>query len=240
VATVGKLTVGLGACGALLVVLWTPFVGLGHAEGPLPSASACPPSPTLPASGAPANATASAAARATSPYRPSAEEVVACVGSQEISGATFSHWAVVADRADSGPHRHSLAEPNHAEMAQVMGFLIAADWVLGEAAALHIEVSPAAVRHRLDQLSRAQFHKPERFRAFLRSTGQKLGDLLLRVRLSMLTTRIQEQITGHGSAHTKERRLARFIKHFKSKWKAQTYCQAPYTVSNCGHTASSL
>jgi hypothetical protein len=231
--------VSLGAC-AVALTLWSPPVELSRAEEAAPSTSACPPSPTFLAGSTPATSTAPAATRSTSPYQPSAAEVVACVGSQEIDGATFAHWAVVAGKTEPRSHRHPLVEPTRAEMTQVMGFLISAEWVTGEAAALHIDLSPATVRRRFDQLSRQQFSKPARFRAFLRSTGQTLGDLLFRVRLSMLTTRIQTQVAGHGSARAKQRRLERFLGQFKSKWEAQTYCESLYATPNCGHTASSL
>ena len=165
---------------------------------------------------------------------------MACVGSQEISGATFTHWAVVAERSQPHAHRRPVAEPTHEEMTLTLGFLISADWVTGEAADLGIELSAGEVRHEFDRLRRQQFPKLAEFKKFLRQTGQTTADLLLRVRLSMLTTRMQQRVEGHGSARARQNALMRFVKNYQRKWKAQTYCESLYRTPDCGHTASSL
>jgi hypothetical protein len=33
----------------------------------------------------------------------------------------------------------------------------------------------------------------------------------------------------------KQRALSRFVKGFKRKWQAQTYCAAEYASADCGH-----
>lgn len=175
------------------------------------------------------------------PYGTSPEEIVACVGSDAISGTTFAHWAAVAQRAaGSGHHQHSTGL-TRAVVMETMGFLISTDWVLGEAADLHVVVSDAEVRHRFDRLRREQFHRRSAFRAFLRSTGETVDDLLLRVRLSVLSTRIQQRIVGHGHhPRLQQRRLSRFVRRFQRKWRAQTYCESRFAVSDCGHAVSTL
>jgi hypothetical protein len=166
---------------------------------------------------------------------------VACVGAQEISGAIFSHWAMVAEDGEGRSHRRPGAEPNRSQMLQVMGFLLSSDWVLGEAADLHVVVTAAEVRHRFDHIRHEQFSRRRDFKAFLRQTGQTTADLLLRVRLSMVSARIQRRIVGRsGSPRHLQRALTRFVRHFQRKWRVQTYCESRYAVSNCGHTASTL
>lgn len=220
-------------------------VGLSYAEEPAPPAAACPPSPavlggdTTPSSAPPA-ATPSPSSAGASPYQPSAEEVVACVGSQEIDGATFTHWAGIAENAASPSHRDPAGGPSKAVMVTTLGFLISAEWVIGEAADLGIEIRTGEVRHEFERLRRAQFPKRAAFKKFLRQTGQTAADILLRVRLSMLTTRIQQRVAGHGSARRRGNALTRFVKRFERKWRAQTYCETLYKMPRCGHTASSL
>ncbi|HXB65121.1 MAG TPA: hypothetical protein VNV42_09640 [Solirubrobacteraceae bacterium] len=248
---VGRMAVSVAVLLAAVLVPLTIPVGVsyaGQAASPAPASSpapTCPPSPTVLADGPPASPVAAAegaraAAPTPSPYRPAPEEAVACVGSQEINGATFAHWAVVAEDSASPAHRHSAAEPTKPVMETALGFLVSADWVIGEAADLGIELSAGAVRHQFDHLRAQQFPKRSAFNRFLSKTGQTVGDLLLRVRLGMLTSRIQERVTGHGDAHQKRRALTRFVKHFERKWKAQTYCETLYKVAHCGHTARSL
>ncbi len=175
------------------------------------------------------------------PYVTSPDEIVACVGSDAISGATFAHWAAVAQRAAGSGHEKRSNRLTRAEAIEAMSFLISSDWVLGEAADLHIVVSGTEVRHRLDHLRRKQFHRRSAFRAFLRSTGETADDLLLRVRLSMLSVAIQRRIVGHEHRpRVQQRRLSHFVRRFRRKWRAQTYCESRFAVPDCGHTASTL
>jgi hypothetical protein len=125
-------------------------------------------------------------------------------------------------------------------MEQVLGFLISSQWVLGEAEDHGVKITEQEVARRFAQLRRQQFPKHGEFQKFLTKTGQTASDLLLRVKLSMLSARIQRRVTGHGSARSQQRALARFLKRFKHKWKAQTYCEPQYEIPNCGHTASPL
>jgi hypothetical protein len=126
----------------------------------------------------------------------------------------------VARRAEGKrrPNAHPLVD-------EVMGFLISSDWVLGEAQDLNIYVSAAEVRRRFDHSRREQFPKRGEFKAFLRSSGQTVADLLFRVRLSILSTRIQRQVIAS---------------EFANKWRAQTYCSPPYAVRDCGHVQTVL
>lgn len=165
---------------------------------------------------------------------PPAEQVLACAGAQPVTGAVFAHWATVAEKAEgSGHHPPSSATV----IQQVMGFLISGDWLLGEAQKLKIVVSPRAVRRTFDRLRGQEFHKPREFRAFLRSSGETVADLLLRVRLNLVSQRLQRHVlVGHRTARSQEQALVRFLSAFKSRWQAQTYCAAQYTVMDCGHT----
>jgi hypothetical protein len=213
--------------------------GASRAQEPGEPAAACPtPASVLPGSPAP-SATSPAPTPATGPYRPAAEEIVVCVGTQGITGATFAHWAVVAERSEPAP-RHPALEPDRAEMEQVLGFLISSQWVFGEAEDLGVKVTDGEVARHFDRLRRQQFPKHAEFRRFLARSGQTVADLLLRVKLSILTERIQRRVTGHGGARSQQRTLSHFVTRFRRKWKAQTYCEPQYAVIDCGHTASPL
>lgn len=122
-----------------------------------------------------------------------------------------------------------------------MGFLISSDWVIGESQALNVRVSAEEVRHRFDRIRREQFPKRREFNAFLRSSGETVADLLFRVRLNLLTARMQRQIIAgqHGTA-AQEHAIAHFVSEFKSKWRAQTYCSPGYAVSDCGQVQAVL
>jgi SurA N-terminal domain len=214
----------VASAGVALVLLCLTFVVLAGAQTPT---MACPPPP--PAEGTPAT---------PGPVKPAPEQIVACIGPQSITGATFQHWAHVARRAE-GPSKHH--QSRDAVVQQVMGFLISADWVLGEAQARNIVVSEAAVRHTFDHLRAQQFPKRRAFKRFLKQSGQTVADILLRVRLSILSGRIQSTVVaGHHGARSRRRALESFIHEFKAEWKAQTYCAPAYAVQDCGHVQATL
>lgn len=122
-----------------------------------------------------------------------------------------------------------------------MGFLISADWVIGEANALHIHVSPAVVGRKFKELRRQQFHKRSEFTAFLKRTQQTVADLELRVELNLLSQRIQKRVAaGHRGKRAQQHALMHFVSAFRAKWTGQTYCQADYTVKDCGHVRAAL
>jgi hypothetical protein len=203
---------------SLLCVL-SPCAGANSS----PMVSPCPPS---------AAASADSAA--------SEAEVVACVGPQAITGATFKHWLEV-QRASQGPGKGSPESREHAAIVQVMDFLISVYWVLGEAKDLHVHVSASRVHHTFDRLRHQQFPRTRDFRRFLRRTKETVADLLLRTELQLLSERIQRRVTaGDHGARARQRALTHYVINFRRKWKAQTYCASHYAVPDCGHVQASV
>jgi len=119
--------------------------------------------------------------------------------------------------------------------SEVLGFLISSQWVIGEAESLGVDVSDAEVKKEFTKIKNAQFPKAAEFEQFLSTSGQTVSDLLLRVKLNLLAARIQKRVAGHGSAASKQRAVSSFVKGFKRKWQAQTYCAAEYATADCGH-----
>ncbi len=108
-----------------------------------------------------------------------------------------------------------------------MGFLISSDWIIGEAQELHIVVTDAKVRRTFDHIRHQQFPHTREFTKFLESSGQTVEDLLLRVRLNLLTSRMLAHASKHGG-------LSPFVRHFRKRWLKRTSCQKAYKVSDCG------
>jgi hypothetical protein len=211
-----------------LLCLWV-LAATNGAQAQTP-AVVCPP-PSTPSVGAPLST-----APSTGSLNPAPEQIVACVGAQSITGATFAHWADVARRSGG---KHPL--PAAAVKNEVMGFLVSSDWVLGEAADLNIDVSEAKVRHTFNRIRGKQFPKRREFKVFLRKSGQTVADLLFRVRLNLLSTGIQRHVlAGHRGAKSRQRALGGFVHEFKLKWTAQTSCEPGYVISDCGHVQAGL
>jgi hypothetical protein len=224
----------------MALLLAASATGSSHAQAAAAQPAACPPPPSLVSVPASSGVGAPGVAQASGPYQPSPEEIVACVGTREISGAAFATWAAIADKAGEPAPSQPAAGPDREEMTEVMGFLISSYWLIGEASDLHIHVSAAAVRRRFDRLREKQFRRRGEFGKFLERTGETVADLLFRVRLSMLEADLRQRVAGHGSVRDRQRALEHFGAKLLSKWRAQTYCESRYATRDCGRTASTL
>src|SRR5271165_936947 len=78
---------------------------------------------------------------------------------------------------------------------EVLGFLISSEWVLGEAAHLGVKVTDKEVEKQFATVKNEQFPKAAEFEKFLKTSGQTVSDLLLRVKLNLLSTKIQQKIS---------------------------------------------
>jgi hypothetical protein len=216
----------LAALAALALAL---IAGVGS-SGAEVSSTTCPapaPSSSVPTT---PGATSPAASVAPAP-----EEVLVCVGAQAITGATYSHWLTVAEKSASPGAKGHHASATELQ-SEVLQFLISSDWVKGEAETRGIRVSTAEAQKNFDRVRHQQFPKRSEFERFLRKSGQTVADLIFRVELNLLSERIQKSVVaGHRSASSKEHALAQFVKTFKVKWQAQTYCSSEYAVADCGH-----
>jgi foldase protein PrsA len=77
---------------------------------------------------------------------------------------------------------------------QVLGFLISSDWVLGEAGSLGVKVPDAEVHKQFAKIKSSQFPRAAEYEKFLATSGQTTSDLLLRVKLNLLSSKIQEKV----------------------------------------------
>ncbi len=100
---------------------------------------------------------------------------------------------------------------------EVLGFLISSQWVIGEASSLNVKLSDAEVRKEFTKIKNTQFPKASEFEKFLSSSGQTVSDLLLRVKLNMLSQKIQKQIVKAKSQVT-QAQITKYYDENKSKY----------------------
>jgi hypothetical protein len=203
-----------------------------RATQPPASAVACPPPPPPVASTLPNSSVVQ-----VSPT----QIVIACVASQPVTEAMFEHWNVIA-AAGSRQGPASPPDPEaHKLLEEVMGFLLSADWVIGEARDLGIHTTPTKVQQEFHHLRVQQFRTRREFQAFLKKTKQTVSDLLFRTELDLLSEQIQRHaVIGHHGAHSQARALKSFVTKFRRKWTSQTYCTPQYAVQDCGHVQADL
>ncbi len=148
---------------------------------------------------------------------------IALVAGVPISKASYEHWLAV---------EHALggaSNPSH----QALAFLITSDWVLGEAAARKISVSEAEVKQRFAQIKRQSFAKPGTFAKFIAKSGETEADLLARVKVELLESRIAAQVAAGKSGAQRKALIASFEKAFHGHWKRYTTCSTGYLMEDC-------
>lgn len=102
--------------------------------------------------------------------------------------------------------------------SQVLSFLISAEWLLGEASERNVSVTQKAVEKQFNTLKKEQFPKEAEFQKFLASTGQTVSDLLLRVKLQLLSRKIQESVTKGASKAVTTAEAQKYYNEHKSTY----------------------
>ncbi len=82
---------------------------------------------------------------------------------------------------------------------EVLGFLISSSWVIGEAKSVGVKLTDKEVHKQFEKIKTQQFPKAGEFEKFLATSGQSVSDLLLRVKLNMLSQKIQQKIVKSQS-----------------------------------------
>jgi hypothetical protein len=191
----------------VLVVLAAGLLGgCGGNGGSSASTAAVPSSPGAPTRGSAASV-----------------DAVARVTGAPIAKAGYEHWLAV-ERALGGN-----SDPSH----RALGFLITSQWVLGEAAARKISVSEAEVKQGFEQIKRQGYPKAGSFAKFLSKSKETEADLLARVKIELLQSRIAAQVTAGKSAGRRSALLTSFEQAFHSHWKRYTTCDAGYVMEDC-------
>jgi len=150
-------------------------------------------------------------------------DAVAYVSHTPISKASFKHWLAVETALGAA------GSPAH----QALGFLITSEWVLGEAAARGISVSEAEVKQRFAQLVHESFPKAGSLEKYLAKSGETEADLLARIKVELLASKIAAKITAGKSAAQRSTLLAAFESDFHTHWRSYTSCEPGYVMEDC-------
>ncbi len=139
-----------------------------------------------------ASSSASAGAKPAVPVPPN---YTAC-----IAQAATAAKATKGAKTPSQKELKSQCETQYKSLqSEVLGFLISSSWVLGEASSLGVKVSDAEVKKQFEKIKTQQFPKAAEFQKFLSTSGQTVSDLLLRVKLNLLSSKIQQKIVKQKS-----------------------------------------
>jgi foldase protein PrsA len=101
---------------------------------------------------------------------------------------------------------------------QVLGYLISANWVIGEASDQGVKVSDNEVRKQFNQIKSQQFPKEADFQKFLASTGYTVSDVLLRVKLNLLSQKIQAKVSKNAGKKPSQQEITAYYEQHKSQY----------------------
>jgi foldase protein PrsA len=97
--------------------------------------------------------------------------------------------------------------------SQVLEFLISADWLIGESNSQKINVKDAAVVKQFDTIKKQQFPTAAQYNQFLAESHQTEADLLLRVKLELLQTKLRNQVIKAAGSITPAKIAAYYNAH---------------------------
>ena len=100
---------------------------------------------------------------------------------------------------------------------QVVGLLVTYRWVQGEAANRKVSVSDADVQKSFEQQKKQSFPKEADYQKFLKQSGQTQQDILLRVRIDLLFSKIRDQVIK-GKDQVSDAQLQTFYNKNKSRF----------------------
>jgi foldase protein PrsA len=113
----------------------------------------------------------------------------------------------------------SECEQQYTSLKQTtLGFLISANWLLGEANEQGVKVSDAEVTKAFNKIKAEQFPTEADFQKFLSSTGYTVSDLLLRVKLDELSTKIQQKVTKNAGKKPSQKEIQSYYEQHKSQY----------------------
>jgi foldase protein PrsA len=130
---------------------------------------------------------------------------VATVNGESIPRAEYSHWLGVFTKegTQQAQAQQGAAKPTAAQLREnTLRFLISARWLAGEAADQGVKVSDADVQKSLDEQKKQGFPKAGDYEKYLKASGQSNGDVLRRVRVSLLSNKISTKVAGNGGTVT--------------------------------------
>lgn len=163
-----------------------------------------------------AASSATAPGATSKPVLPDPPSYTACIAHLE---ATAPKPAKGQSKPTAAQLKTQCEQQYKALQQEVLGFLISSAWVLGEAESQGVKASDAEVKKQFEQIKNQQFPKAAEFQKFLASSGQSVSDLLLRVKLNLLSSKIQQKVAKQKGAVT-QAEISKYYNEHKSQFGA--------------------
>ncbi len=161
-----------------------------------------------------ASTATTATAKTTKPVIPEPPDYTACIAHLQ---ATAPKPAKGAKAPTSAELKSECEQQYKSLQTEVLGFLISSEWVIGEASHLGVKASDKEVKKEFEKIKNEQFPKAAEFEKFLATSGQTVSDLLLRVKLNMLSSKIQQKIAKEKHSPSKAE-ISKYYKEHSSQF----------------------
>jgi len=99
---------------------------------------------------------------------------------------------------------------------QVMQFLITSEWIQQEAEARDAKVSDEEVRKQFEEQKKMSFPEDKQYQEFLKTSGQTEEDLLFRVKIDALLTKVREKVV-EGKGDVTDEDISKYYEENKGK-----------------------
>ena len=138
--------------------------------------------------------------------------------------ACISHLAATSPKPAKGQKAPTTAQLKSECVQQykslqqeVLGFLISSSWVIGEAKSVGVKLTDKEVHKQFEKIRTQQFPKAGEFEKFLSTSGQSVSDLLLRVKLNLLSQKIQQKVVK-AKAKVTQAQIQKYYNENKSRY----------------------
>ena len=162
------------------------------------------------------SSTTTASKTAAKPVVPVPPTYTACIAHLE---ATAAKPAKGQSKPTAAELKSECEQQYKSLQTEVLGFLISSEWVIGEGNHLGVKVSDKEVKKEFEKIKNEQFPKAAEFEKFLATSGQTVSDLLLRVKLNMLSSKIQQKVAKSKGKVT-EAQISKYYNEHKSQFGA--------------------
>jgi foldase protein PrsA len=152
--------------------------------------------------------------KAPKPVVPDPPKYTACIAHLE---ATAPKPAKGQSKPTAAQLKTQCEQQYQSLQQQVLGFLISSSWVIGEAKDQGVKVTDKEVKKQFEQIKNQQFPKAAEFQKFLQTSGQTISDLLLRVKLNLLSSKIQQKIAKRKGSIT-QAQISKYYNEHKSQF----------------------
>jgi hypothetical protein len=155
----------------------------------------------------------------------------------EVTESEFDHALEQAVASSGLKESPAPDSKKYGEMREsALTNVIEAIWIQGQAKEMGIAVTPAQVSAELKHLKKTSFKNEAEYQDFLNTSHYTEEDVTERVRVQVLSTRIQEKVAA--SAPRKDpghKSFTKFVTDFQHRWRSRTVCAPDLVVAECSN-----